>query len=302
STSFGTSVTYNTELRYAVDTSLSLAVSTTASYTHYSGWTINQYGAGQDTSNLNGEGDINLGAGGSFNALGQTFFTPGTVVIGSRPATGTPIVAENIAALGVTSKVTKLTALAGSLTATLDTLGPAYIDNVPPAFFSTTAAVVSRAAAPAAATAAAIVAATVAGTYKKIERPALMASIVEPTITIGPLGITLRVGTSAIEITEAGISISAPIVAIKDTTLANRIEVSAMDITANALRTYILSPTEIIGPTSVTGSAMVQGPFTAYTVAAGIGKTASLSADPSMENYVPPPLSAYREPPMGPRR
>ncbi|MGO1081361.1 phage baseplate assembly protein V, partial [Inquilinus sp. CA228] len=42
STSFGTSVTYNTELRYAVDTSLSLAVSTTASYTHYSGWTINQ--------------------------------------------------------------------------------------------------------------------------------------------------------------------------------------------------------------------------------------------------------------------
>ncbi|MGO1081338.1 hypothetical protein, partial [Inquilinus sp. CA228] len=270
STSFGTSVTYNTELRYAVDTSLSLAVSTTASYTHYSGWTINQHGAGQETYNVNGEGDINLGASGSFNALGQTFFTPGTVVIGSRPVTGTPIVAENIAALGVTSKVTKLTALAGSLTATLDTLGPAYIDGIPPAFFSTAAAVVSRAAAPAAATAAAIVAATVASTYKKIERPALEAAIFEPTIAVGPTDITLQVGTSVLRITELGITILGPIVQIGDPAGTTCIQTTPEQIIVTTPNAVAVVPEIELVSTSITaeGEVIIVGPLTANTIAA----------------------------------
>ncbi|MGK9237404.1 hypothetical protein KXS07_37350, partial [Inquilinus limosus] len=210
----GTNVNYSTRMSCSVNTSLDLSVSTAAAYRFVGGLDITQYPSRYTACTLAGDGAIGLGTEGSYSPTGQTFFTPGTIVLGSRPPhreSGMPsLAAVNAALLAKTQFAVRLASYAAKLTALADVVGTRFIKGVPQSVFDWPAAIMARLAAPAATTAAALMAKSIVGSYKNIHRDRMALNPdSDPTIKIEPDAITLRVGTSSIGITATTISLRA---------------------------------------------------------------------------------------------
>ncbi|MGK9237374.1 hypothetical protein KXS07_37190 [Inquilinus limosus] len=204
-TSFtGTSVDYSTRMSYSVNTSLDLSVSTSTNYRFISGTDITQYSSGYSMYTLCGDGSISLGTEGSFSTIGQTFFTPGSIVLGSRPVTGEALKTANIATLAKTQALVRLASYAAKLTALVDEVGTKFAKGFPQSVLDLPAAIMARLAAPAATTAAALVAKSIVGSYKMRTKEELGLPFEEmtkePTIKIDPDAITLKVGKNFIRI------------------------------------------------------------------------------------------------------
>ncbi|MGO1081341.1 hypothetical protein, partial [Inquilinus sp. CA228] len=272
----GTSVNYSTAMSYNVNTSLDLSVSTSANYRFIGGTDITQYSAGYSMYTICGDGGISLGTEGSFSTIGQSFFTPGTLILGSRPTTGGKFAAQTVATLATTSKLAKFASLAAKLTALVDEVGTKFFKGYPQSALDLPAAITARLAAPAATTAAALMTKAVVGNYKKITRHELeTSSAVEPTIKIEPHAIILSVGTYKIEIDEIeGITLSGKDCVVRLNSIdgiyakSNRISlVSSSNIEDNDGNNFGEMPTTsrtseiIIGPTEINanGSLKVDG-------------------------------------------
>ncbi|MGK9237399.1 hypothetical protein KXS07_37325, partial [Inquilinus limosus] len=241
-TSFtGTNVDYSTKLSYRINTGLDLSVSTAATYRSFSGNEITHYSSGYSQHILCGDGSISLGTEGGFSTIGQMFFTPGTIVLGSRPRIGSGITATNEALLTKVQLAARIASYAAVLADLVNQIGTKFIRGFPQSAFNLPSAILARIAAPAATTAAALLAKFMVGDYKLATRGNISGEgrLVQnpdndPTIKIEPNAITLSVGPSNIRISSVGILFEAGASAIS---LTNEV----VDIWTRNERGYITS-------------------------------------------------------------